>query len=340
VFSETRYAMNGDLRCGAVIDRLNTEMIAVASGAALSAAIIVPLTATTLVQAMAGAFLLGVTAGWADVGMNAIAVIVERDYGRPIMSAFHAVFSVGSVFGSLLGAAGFALHLKVWTTSSTTTALCLIIVACAFVGLRGYCAGDPTNDRCEVTPGNVDDRRHHRVLLLGLLAFLLFLSEGSAMDWGSIHAQQHLGVAPSSGALTVGSFMAAMTFGRFMADRVAAAVGPVRVLRDGAIVAMSGIVTVIIAPVLAVALVGWALFGLGLAGGLPQVFSAAGNLGGERSGRALSRVVGVGYVAILGGPALIGWMVQLTSWTGAFLVPLCAMAVCALSASVVSRDTA
>ena len=134
--------------CGVVIDRLNTEMIAVASGAALSAAIIVPLTATTLVQAMAGAFLLGVTAGWADVGMNAIAVIVERDYGRPIMSAFHAVFSVGSVFGSLLRRAGFALHLKVWTTSSTTTALCLIIVACAFVGLRGYCAGDPTNDRC------------------------------------------------------------------------------------------------------------------------------------------------------------------------------------------------
>jgi MFS family permease len=83
--------------------------------------------------------------------------------------------------------------------------------------------------------------------------------------------------------------------------------------------------------------VGWALFGVGLAGGLPQVFTVAGNLGGPTSGRTLSRVVGVGYLAILGGPALIGWMVELVSWTGALLVPLCAMLVCVLTAPVVAR---
>jgi sugar phosphate permease len=50
--------------------------------------------------------------------------------------------------------------------------------------------------------------------------------------------------------------------------------------------------------------------------------------------------VGVGYLAILGGPALIGWMVELVSWTGAFLVPFGAMLVCSLAAPVVARSSA
>ena len=159
------------------------------------------------------------------------------------------------------------------------------------------------------------------------------------MDWSSLHAQQHLGASSSLAALAAGSFMVAMTVSRFLADRVAAVVGPVWMLRGGAVLAMAGILTVIVAPALPVALVGWALFGIGLAGGLPQVFSAAGNLGGTTSGRTLSRVVGMGYVAIMGGPALIGWMVELVSWTGAFLVPFCAMLVCSLAAPVVARST-
>jgi MFS family permease len=129
----------------------------------------------------------------------------------------------------------------------------------------------------------------------------------------------------------------AMTASRFAVDRVAQAIGPVWVLRGGAVLAMVGMLTVILAPDLPIVLVGWALFGVGLAGGLPQVFTAAGNLGGPTSGRTLSRVVGVGYLAILGGPALIGWMVELVSWTGALLVPLCAMLVCVLTAPVVAR---
>jgi MFS family permease len=157
------------------------------------------------------------------------------------------------------------------------------------------------------------------------------------MDWSSLHAQQHLGAPPTLAALAVGSFVMAMTASRFAVDRVAQAVGPVWILRGGAVLAMVGMSTVILAPDLPIVLVGWALFGVGLAGGLPQVFTAAGNLGGPTSGRTLSRVVGVGYLAILGGPALIGWMVQLVSWTGALLVPLGAMLVCVLAAPVVAR---
>ena len=321
---------------GVAISRWGTERVAVMAGVALAVSIMVPLAATTIGQAAFGAFVLGTSAGCADVGMNAAAVDVERDYGRPIMAAFHAVFSIGTVIGSLLGSAGFALQLTTLTTTSTIASICLVTVGAAFTGFRGYRARrEPDSEEIPALPAQVDRRLRLRVLLLGMLAFLLLLSEGSAMDWSSLHAREHLGASAPSAALAIGSFVVAMTVARFAADRVAQAVGPVWVLRGGSILAAAGILAVIMAPNLPVALAGWALFGLGLAGGLPQVLTAAGNLGGG-SARTLSRVVGVGYVAILGGPALIGWLVELVSWQGAFLVPLCSVVICAAAARLVA----
>ena len=323
---------------GVIVDRWGTERVAVLGGAALAVAIMVPLAATTVGEAAVGAFVLGASAGCADVGMNAAAVDVERDYGRPINAAFHAMFSIGTVIGSLLGAAGFALQLSTLTTTATVAAICAVTVGAAFACFRGYRASRVT-DPAEASVLSPQPDRHHRrrVLLLGILVFLLLLSEGSAMDWSSLHARQHLGASASLAALAVGAFVVAMTVVRFTVDRVAQAVGRVWVLRGGSIVAAAGILTVIMAHNLPVVLAGWALFGLGLAGGVPQVLTAAGNLGGG-SARTMSRVVGVGYVAILGGPALIGWLVQLVSWEGAFLVPLCALLICALGARLVAPN--
>ncbi|MCW2556581.1 MAG: putative transporter, superfamily [Mycobacterium sp.] len=324
---------------GALVDRVGGGRVATIAGVVLAAAITLPLNASTLAQAIAGAFVLGVAAGCADVGMNALAVSVERDYGRPIMASFHAMFSIGTVVGSFLGAAGFALRLGILAMTAMIAIICLVIVGSAFWALRNHQERTSGGHLDEASAPNAPTPARHRqrVILLGMLAFLFFLSEGSAMDWSSLHAQQRLGAPASLAALAVGSFVMAMTASRFAVDRVAQALGPVWVLRGGAVLAMVGMLTVILAPDLPIALVGWALFGVGLAGGLPQVFTAAGNLGGPTSGRTLSRVVGVGYLAILGGPALIGWMVELVSWTGALLVPLCAMLVCVLTAPVVAR---
>ena len=155
------------------------------------------------------------------------------------------------------------------------------------------------------------------------------------MDWASVHAQHHLDAAPALGTLAFGAFVTAMTVSRFAVDRISQRVGPVAVVRYGCLLAACGIVTVIAAPNLAVAVLGWILFGLGLSGGVPSVFTAAGNLD-SASGRVLSRVVGVGYLAILAGPAVIGWLGEATSLNAAFAIPLCAVLACAAAASTVA----
>lgn len=104
-----------------------------------------------------------------------------------------------------------------------------------------------------------------------------------------------------------GVFATFMTIGRFLVDRVVAVIGPVRMLRFGGLIAAVGMLIVILSHLYPVTLVGWAIYGLGLAGGCPQVFSAAGDLPSAKPGAAMARVFGIGYAGELGGPAIIGW---------------------------------
>ena len=78
----------------------------------------------------------------------------------------------------------------------------------------------------------------------------------------------------------------------------------------------------IVVPWVPVALVGWAIFGLGLAGGVPQLFTAAGNLDPRSSGALMARVVGLGYVGLLAGPALIGGLAHWMPLNIAFILPV------------------
>ncbi|ROO89194.1 MFS transporter [Actinocorallia herbida] len=79
-----------------------------------------------------GLLLFGFGNGCLDVTMNAHAVQVERGYGRPVMSAFHALFSVGGVLAALAGAAVLA---RGWAPGRTLPVVALagvlIALACA-----------------------------------------------------------------------------------------------------------------------------------------------------------------------------------------------------------------
>jgi MFS family permease len=329
--------------CGPLADRWGSGPVATAATTAMVVGVTVPLAAGSTTFALCGALVFGVATGSAEVSMNAAAVALERRYARPIMASFHAVFSMGNVAGSIVAAVGFALHVTTLTATASVAGGCTVLILATSPWLRGALrrpaeareaedAAAEDADTAGVEPNTAS--RARRIAVLGTLAFLFLLSEGAAMDWASLHAQQHLDASPALGATAFGAFVAAMTVGRLLVDRIAHRIGPVAVARRGSVVAAIGMIVVIISPALPLTVGGWILFGLGLAGGVPQVFTAAGNLQAE-SGRALARVVGVGYVAMMAGPATIGWLAQISSLAVAMVLPLCAVTICALCASAV-----
>jgi MFS family permease len=175
------------------------------------------------------------------------------------------------------------------------------------------------------------------VFSLGCIAFVLLLAEGVAADWSALQVREHLDTSEAGAALAFGAFSATMTLGRFVADRVSAAIGPVAIVRYGTLLCATGFAVVIASPWLPLTLLGWAMCGLGLAGGVPQIFSTAGNLGGTTAATDMSRVFTIGYLGLLAGPAMIGWLTAVIPLTAALVVPLVLTLACAATANVVSR---
>ncbi|MFE3060096.1 MFS transporter [Nocardia sp. NPDC059239] len=198
-----------------------------------------------------------------------------------------------------------------------------------------------------VTPGERDGehpspgspagtRIGRKVLALGLIAFALLMAEGVAADWSALQVQGRLGVEAGTAALAFTGFSLAMTLGRFGTDRVSGRFGRVAIVRWGTLLAAIGFGLVVASGWLPLTLLGWTLCGIGLSGGVPQVFTAAGNLGSRTAATDMSRVFGLGYVGLLAGPAIIGWLDKAMPLTAAMAVPLVAMLLCAWGAHAVA----
>jgi MFS family permease len=174
------------------------------------------------------------------------------------------------------------------------------------------------------------------VLALAAIAFAMLLAEGVANDWSTLQMREHLGAAEATAALAFSAFSIMMTAGRFAADRLSGAFGRVALVRYGNALAALGIGLIMVSGWVPITLLGWAMAGLGLAGGIPQIFTAAGNLGSEKAATDMSRVFSLGYFGLLAGPAVIGWLTALVPLTTAMAVPLIAVLLCCRYAGVVA----
>ncbi len=324
-------AIAGMQLSGPLADRFGSRLLVALSGTLLSVATIGPGLASNAWQLGLALVIFGFGNGALDVSMNSQAVLLEQAYRRPIMSAFHGMFSIGGVVGSAVGAATIAAGRSPTVTLAASAAVGVVVVAVCTTRLLPLSA-HPRREHHDARPGG---RYSPRVLALGAVAFALMLAEGVANDWTTLQVKEHLAVPESVAALAFGAFSLTMTVGRFTADRVSAALGPVAVVRYGALVAAAGMALVVVSGWLPTTLLGWALFGLGLSGCVPQIFTAAGNLGAGAAGANMSRVVGMGYIGFLAGPATIGWLTHLVPLTIAMIVPLVCVLVAARFAGVV-----
>lgn len=155
-----------------------------------------------------------------------------------------------------------------------------------------------------------------------MIGLCSFVGEGAMADWSAVYLRETLDTGPGVAGLGYAGCAVAMTVGRLVSDRVVARFGPVLVLRLGALVAALGLGLGLLAgnPVAAVA--GFTLFGLGVAPVAPVTFSAAGNLSGVPAASGIARVTAVGYLGLLGGPPVIGFIAQGVGQTWALGVPV------------------
>jgi hypothetical protein len=278
----------------------------------------------------------GILHGTLNVAMNAAAVSCQAAYGRPIMTSFHALFSIGGVAGALLSAA--CAHIGLSVADAFAAAAVMSTAAAGWAIHRFIPASVASTDSQESTAtAELAQRRPRtRILLLGLLAFSALISEGAAADWASTYLTR-LGASPAMAATAYAAFAASMTIGRLVGDRLTAAVAPAALLRGCGLIGGGGLALGLIGGTPLTAIAGFACLGAGLSCVVPLLYSTAGGLDPARPGAALSRVAALGYLGYVLGPAIIGGAAMHVGLGNALLILPVLATLLVIAAPVVHR---
>ncbi len=246
----------------------------------------------------------GAMAGCMEVAMNTQAVDVERNYGKPMMVGFHALFSLGGMVGAGIGglAAGLGikplLHLPV-------AALCL---AAAAVFATRFLLIAQEEPQAALLTGHWTFRP---IIGLAAIAFCILIGEGAMADWSAVYLNRFTGQGLAAVGYSVFSFT--MAAGRLSGDWLRARLGSVTMVRAGSALAAIGLGGALAAGSMIPALIGFACAGAGWASIFPILSGAAGHKSPAQPEAGVAAVSATGFFAFLVGPPLIGFIAQ--AWT-------------------------
>jgi MFS family permease len=269
-----------------------------------------------------------------DVAVNDQGIGVQHSYGRSLLTGMHAMHSLGGVLGGALAAAaahvglGVVPHFSLVAAAVATVAVLSNRTLLPPMQLHGEQA-----KKARSTP--LSTGWTGRLLILGAVAFMFTLAEGSALDWSAVLLADNRGASPALAAGGLAVFQAAVTIGRLLGDPIINRLGPVRVFAAGALLAGAGLAGGLLLGSTASAVTGLALLGLGLATLLPISISAAGTIRSLPVPVAVARVSTLGYLGTFTGPALIGYLSHHTDLPTALLLPAIAVAATAVAAPAI-----
>ena len=305
---------------GRVTERFGSRQVTGVAGTSLMAGLVLIAIAPNLATLAAAMLLLMGIASLQDVGMNSQAIAVEQRLRRPVMSSFHAVFSIGGIVGAALGALAAATDVSYRWTYVVMAAL---LASWVLFANRLLLNAPETSQRARSEMEGSRTLPHRKTLfVLGAIGFACFIGEGAAADWTTIYLRDGTGSSAAVAAVGFMLFNVTMTVGRLSGDRLAARYGPLPLIRFATAVAGVGFAAGLFFRTTFAGMVGFAVLGLGLSVVVPQVFSAAGQLAPGRAPAALSLVSSISYTGFLAGPAALGAVAHVTDLRTALFIPV------------------
>ena len=269
------------------------------------------------------AFLFGFANILVDVPMNAHASVVERAWGRAIMSSFHAAWSAGGLIGGAIGGLLIAAGASPLVQLGVEGALCFLI---AVVGSLRIGDGDRHAHRAAFA------LPHGRLIALAMIALLAVFAEMSVTDWSALYLRSELGSSAVVASAGYSAYAFMMFLGRALGDAFVRRHGSVVVIVAGAAIVVAGAGLAVAVATPAAAILGFCMIGLGVANMVPAVFSASARAAPTPSmGVAMS--ASMAYAAGLISPPLFGAVASISSLRAAFgMVIAAALVIISLAA--------
>ena len=256
-----------------------------------------------------------------DVASNVNAVVVEKLFKRPLMSGFHGGYSLGTIIGALLMTLLLNMHLEI-TVSAVV--VFIVMVGGMFIFCRSLeCDVSAFNEKQKQTDDHIQHKRFYippAILVLGLLCFIMYGSEGALLSWSTVFATQNRGIDPTVAGYFYLFFAVAMTSVRLLGNKIVTKFGRRKTVVTGAVAVCLGFVIAAIVVSQIGMMVGFALVGLGAGNIVPQLVSFTGSIKGMKVQSAISLINALGYSGVLLGPVIIGHVSNMSSLEVSFEV--------------------
>lgn len=296
---------------GALASRFGCRRVLSAGTLLLCVALPMLATVSSIPLLMAGLFLFGAGLGTVDSTVNLQAVIVERASGKTMMSGFHGLFSLGGI----VGAAGVSALLGLGLSPLSATLVVIVITLGALLKAAPHLLpyGSESSGPAFAIP-------HGVVLFIGCLCFIVFLAEGTVLDWSAVFLSDERGLDEAYAGLGYAAFALTMTLGRLTGDAIVRRLGAKRVIVIGGLLATAGMLLATLLPAWETTLLGYALVGAGCSNIVPVLYTAVGKQTVMPEHIAVPAITTLGYAGILAGPALIGFIAHGSSLSVAFVL--------------------
>ncbi len=302
-----------NLVAGRIVKVLGVKPLLVYGIPALAAFSAFVAMAPSLTLLLVALLLMGVTFSLANVAMNVEADRVEAAEGRRVMNRCHGIWSAGMLTAAMIG---------VWARAEAISAgahLAGIVPVIAAITLYSFARMEPSPE----APGDKTDRTgialpSRRTVLLMLFGLSGGICQIGTQNFSVIFMRDSFAAPDWVDTLTLPAFLVSMTLGRMLADGWSERYGPVRLAFGLALVALAGAVAVVVSGTVALALVGFALVGLGTSALFPLMISAAARFGNRPSAESVSAVIFLTGSVMLVVPALMGWIAETAGQRAAF----------------------
>lgn len=289
-------------------------------------AALLPLMAPSYELLCASLFVFGLSNGITDIAMNTLVTELEKEDNVQMMSAAHGFFSLGGVVAGL----GSFLIPFIGSPIMHMTVVAVLVISINLFFKGQYFA--KRSEPVEKEPFSL--KLFKPLFLLGLIGFISFASEGAIVDWSALYLKE-VTLAPEQlfGAGFL-AFSITMTLGRFLGDGISEKIGSVKIVVLGAIVAIMGYFGILSENTI-LAILGFALTGLGFSVMVPEVFRIGGKVKGVDSAQGIAFIAGIGYLGFLSGPVILGFLAEEYNLKASFWTLLsCAALVLLLTAAL------
>lgn len=315
-------------------------------------------------------FVFGMTNEGIAIAANVNAATVEKYLDKSLMSGFHGVYSLANAVGVFIVASMLSANLDFINNNLLLTAACMswtVLMYCSLISSRNlitdlHATEEYLNQlqaqrnaenlaKNPLLKAQQEPQQHHEknvsilsafshpmLLLLGFMCLVMFVTEGSMLDWTGVFLNQYRGVDLSEAGYGFAAFAIMMTICRLTGDRMVTLLGRRRVMTLGAVLVTAGLCLAVSVPHQVVSIAGFALVGMGASNIVPQSVSYAATVKSVPLHQSVFIVNALGYIGGLFGPALIGFLAHRIGLDITFVVLSCGTTLVAILAFLKIRS--